>query len=595
MRKKLVVLFLLVVMITVCVACNSTTYYSEYFLNFESQGAYTSATATLVLEDGIYVASYNSTYDVYVTQEGIADTSGSYTTLYGFCSSTEVLMAPRYTAVLDICGEYAIVEKQVASGGDIATKIGIVKYTGENSGAEFGFSYEVNSAINQYTFLDGQYLAVIGDITNTGDSSEFLYATIYDYSTADGEELLKIGMLTNVTLYSSFFMNDGYIAVSGPNNVRFHTMSNIVNGYFVVDELYIAFSSESMSTEATVCSVYYAGNGWYVVSSVYSATTEYDGYEMVIYDDDDVANYTSITAYKYSAKLGRGYSISDRVVLVANEYNDSFMRTISNAYNDIVDEGEFANGTFAYYYTPVVPLSSAVADGYSLVYYYYYYYVDSNMYWAVSFSLYDAAFERTDLDVLLPLLYVDEVGISNADPNFDLPITSAMYYNIDTSITILATVEEKIGYDTILCHDGAVIVGQFSLSTLTTMLGAYDVDGTQLIPFIYAELSPYFGEYCTGSQYDYNSTTGDINKYFYRIDRNGKATELENVYGLGNGVYITQIDDLYGLYANDGTELIPTGCDYISIIDSFLVDGVYISTVIVTEEDGHGVIYSLNS
>ncbi len=242
MRKKITVGFIIIVMLAVCIGCNdSTTYYSEYFENYESQGAYTSVTKTLELPDGVYVANYDQENDTYVTQEGILDTDGSYLTLYGLCSSTEVYIEPKYVAILDICGDYAIVEKRVASGGDITVKIGLIKYRGENSGKEYGFSYEVSNYVNQYTFLDGQYLAVLGDMTYTDSSLEVVYATIYDYTSANGAAILEVGKLANASLFSTYTMGDGYIAMSGPNNVRFFRMSNLEDGYFVLDEQYIAF------------------------------------------------------------------------------------------------------------------------------------------------------------------------------------------------------------------------------------------------------------------------------------------------------------------------------------------------------------------
>ncbi len=606
MRKKIIVGLIIVMLLTVFIGCNKTnTDYDQYFKNFESQQAYASVTKSFELPKGVFVANYDQENDVYVTQEGIKDTDGKYITLYGLCSDSEVYINPMYTGVLDINGDYAIVKKRVAVGSEISEKIGVVKFKGENAGKEYGFSYEVSTYVNQYTFLDNQYLVVLGHMTYTGNVQQLTYATLYDYTSANGLAILEVGKLANASLFSTYNMKEGYIAMSGPNNVRFYNFKNMKNGYFVQEEQYIAFTSDTMQTDSAVCTVYYAGNGWYIVSAVYKSTTKYDGYEMILTDETDGKNYyTSILSYKYNGKMQRGYNMDDRVVLVSNQYSDEYMRTICSGYNDVVEEGDFATGVSTYYHNPVVPLSSAVKQGYSLVYYYYYYYVDNKITWSKTFSIYDSNCERTDIDVLLPLLYVDEVGISNADPNFQLPITTAMYYNFDTTIEVLAQVEEKIGYDTVLCHSDAIIVGQFDLKTLTSMKGAFAPDGKQIIPFDYAELSPYFGEYCTGSQARYDETKDETSMYYYRIDKTGKATEIKNLYSLHNGVYITKIEDtdkeskndyLYGLYTNDGTELLTEKCTEIAVLDSYLVDGVYITSVVVTAEDGHGVIYSLNN
>jgi hypothetical protein len=103
-------------------------------------------------------------------------------------------------------------------------------------------------------------------------------------------------------------------------------------------------------------------------------------------------------------------------------------------------------------------------------------------------------------------------------------------------------------------------------------------------------MTPFVNGYATGSKIQLKSDGSFDKRLFYRISKSGVLTELQNVYSLRNGVYITKENEKYGLVANDGTVLLNPEYDSISVIDNFLTDGVYFVNRVVGVRDVYGII-----
>lgn len=606
MNKRIsYILIIIVLSVFALTACRDLPIgYDSYFNNFTSTPPYTKAEKTLDLSDyeqfedrDVYFSSYSSEEGIYIISEDYTFDGDKYT-INGFTTDTEVLIEPRYMSVIDINGDYAIVTKMVAEGVKLSLRVGLVKIRGEHKGKEYGFSYQYGPAIAQYSFLNEKYMVVLGDKTMTdtspGKVNSYTYATVYDYTSSGGAALLEVGRLKNVSNASQFQLRDNNLLAIGNNVIRIHRFDNIgADGFFIVDNTYVPFDTAATGfLSANIeCTSYYLGNNWFVFTGIYASTTSYDTYE-IAKTEDGVTTYLTIRSVRYNTVKGKAYD-TDRVALVANSYNEKFIRGITDAANSIAEYYEDSTGVKGYYFQPVLPLSSSVKKGYSLVYYYYYYYVDGERNWAVTFCIYDEYGNRTDIhEIMMPLVFVDGIGLQNSDPNFSMFIREVAYFGFDKSEKVLQEVSDKVGYDPAIAHNGMIISYSLDVGTGVSSMGAYDRDGNLAVPFRYYELTPFFGDYATGSIV-YGSGDDAVRK-FYRISKTGAETEIEDVYALKNGVYVTLAGEKYGLRSNEGAVLLPTEYDSVSVIDTYLYKGKFVKAAVLAVKDGKGVIYKLS-
>lgn len=584
--------------------------FDTYFKNFKSSMAYSGIEELLRLSDyeelkdlGVYFSSYHSASDIYILTKKTVISDALTITQHGFASVGDgLLIAPRYSDVLDIKGDYAIVTREVAVGNmsNIQKYIGLVKIRGENKGKEFGFSYIYMPLITQYSFLDYQYLVMLGHkaMTNTGTTTSISYttATIYDYTTAKGNAILSVGFLSEVKNQSTFEMFEGNIVSIYYNEARFYQIKDIgSNGYFNKKGEFFSFdTNDGYAIENIGTEIFYIGNNWFLISGTYTTTTDTGLHDFSETDEDGSTKYLTIKSASFNTTHYKSFEIKNRIVMVANKYSDDELRgiiDIANTNND-VDELD-GKGK---YYPPIVPMSSAIKDKYSIVYYYYYEYILGMINWSVTYSLYDQNAKSIELETLMPMLYVDGKGLYNADPNFNLVPMDADYYTYAGKRIVIDSKSDFIGYSPFIMHDGMIISYKLELNGLTadTFVGAYDLTGKLAVPYKYLEFTPYFGGYATASRVDENLAK----RRFFRINKNGAEIEIDDAFALRNGVYITYIIEdervSFGLNANDGSVLIPKKADVVSIIDSFLnKDGSYVSSVVITVENGSGVIYRL--
>ena len=597
MKKILFTLVLIVVcavlMLSGCKKTNETGY-DEYFNNFASNPGFASVAESLVLDEGVYVNSYDSKANVYITYEKIKKNDDETVDIYGFATEDDVIMAPRYSYVLDVRYNYAIVVKQhIGNDNKVYYTVGAVCIRGDKVGKEYGFSYEYNSSALQYAFLNNDYLVTFGDKDSEG--SDFDYATVYDYTSANG--LLEVGRIGNTTLATTFSMYDTYIAAVGKSVVRYYYFDQIdQNGYFVQSEggMFAPFIEEDgfeqIETQVAT-SVYYLGNGWFVETGVYSDSKQFTGYEQSKKVESGTTHYYVNRSTRFNVISGKRFD-TDRVTLVANKYSSDYIKSMTNALNYEVSISE--SDQLPLYFQPIVPVSELIKDGYSLVYYDFDYYYNDELEWGQSFTIYDQNADIINLeDLIMPLLFVDGIGLQNSDPVYNIPGRELAYNKMDKTIVTLRAVENRFWYDPVILNDGMIIGYRANFNEgpemLTSMMGAISADGQHEIPFEFVELTMFVNGYATGSKIVTSEETAS--REFYRISKSGVIVPLENVYCLKNGLYITNEGELYGLFASDGTRLLNAEYTGISIIETYLEDGLYFKSRIVGTKDGRGVIF----
>lgn len=570
--------------------CKGKEDYSNYFKNFRSRGAYTHVEETLTLPEGVTVQSYDSATGYYIIRQKFhlgTEENPTEFTLYGIADAEKILVPVKYFSILGLRKDYAICVRLTLEGGieQQKTNVGVVKITGTNALTEYGFGYQYAAGVAQYQFA-GDYLAVHGDLNS--ETSDVRYATLYDLNVADNP--MEVGRIGDVYTYHNHFVYDNYIISSYQNSLSIFDIDKISSGgFFVKQDEYQAFDDEDGFVETAInIRAYYVGNGWFIFSGVYSSSAEYDGYEIKDVQNEKLV-YMTIKSVKYNARSKLKYS-TYRTVTVANSYHDKEMRAITDTMNWQTDYLTDQVGTRMYYFQPVVPPSSMVKAGYSISYYYYF----VNGVAMVSFDILDENCNSINLDhLLMPVLYVDGVGLQNSDPNFEIPLRALDVYSYKKGkMTTLRQLESKVGYDPAVSFGGAIMAYRTDLTSAVSLTGAVDADGTQLIPFRYYELTPFFGEYATASTVESPSGENPIRK-FYRINRSGQETEIQNMFGICNGVYVTKTEKIYRLYANDGTLLIDNA-ENITVLDSYLIGDEYLQKTVFAVKNGKGVIYRIS-
>ncbi len=587
---------------------------ADIFENFTSTGEYTSIEETLRLDEGVTVSFYDGKNDVYVTKTShmLGGENGVKRDFYGFCSSSEVYIDPIYSAVIDIRGDYAICLRSQLTASENGVEeiryIGVVKFRGGDGKAyEYGFTYPYAPLIQQFTFLSDNLIAIMGDKYSTDFGvNGYSYATIYDYSSTLG--LKEVATLDGINNESKFICHDGYLAVVDKMQARFYDLNKIdANGK--LERQYavsLIKASDGYLETYTTTSVYYVGNGWFIISSIYSSPEQFDGYEMPLMNpEDSTTYYTLIKSVRFSIKSGKQYD-SERVTMVSNEYTDSDVRSLCDSINteDVTATAKWERP----YLLPVVPTSAITKKGYSIVYYYFYYYNTENIRsWSTSFMICDSEGRMTaPSNLVMPTVYVDGYGLQNTSPNFKLAMRDVGYHTYeDGTRKSLIPLTEISAFENSFIHNGVIVSYEQRIEAqgTVTKMGATKVDGTRITPYEYDSFSPFFGNYATASIVGEMTEGGTIkSQAFYRIGMDGSTTSIPDCYQMYNGVYVTRyssVDSLgketirFGLKTNAGTVLIPNSCEQVSCTDYFFRDGKTFITKVATVENGRGVIYEL--
>ncbi len=606
MKKFFALVLVIITVLSILVACNepkeeTVVGIQDIFHNFSSTAPYAQAVETLRLPKGVTVSSYDGASDVFVTKRDY-DLSGREVSRYGFCSSTEEFIEPRYTAVLDILGDYAVCVRTRIVDNEETNYIGLVRYRGEGGGKEFGFTYAYAPLITQFTFIDERYIVIMGD-KNSGElvSEGYSYATVYDYSSTN--ELLEVGRINNVENTNKFVAGDNYIAVCAAETTSLYDLTKIDdNGYFIRQHVvHLLKSGDGYSVNYLTNEAFYVGGGFFIVTATYSSPEEYDGYEIPLFDEEDSTTYyTLIKSVRVSAVSGKTFA-SERVTLVANKYTDGTVRSLCDAINV---ENQTAVGNWErMYQTPALPTSSVVKDGYSILYYYYYYPTAENARaWKHSFMIIDEEGNVVaPTNLALPVVFVDGSGLQNIDPNFKLPMRDVGYHTYEdgTRKTLIPVIDDYYAFENTFIHNGVIISYQERIEPQGTVayMGATGVDGSRITEYTYDAFSPFFGDYAIAAELGNMTTEGTVeSQRFFRISRDGTRELIMDCYQMFNGVYSTYdaTSKRFGLKSNSGAILISNKCEWVSCADYFFRDGKVFTTKVATVENGGGVIYELN-
>ena len=622
MKKPLIIL-IAILLLCVLFACNKAVLgYEEYFVNYASQKPYTEAVEVFNVskdEKALAHPLFNAE-NVYINR--VLSSSGMYvikdskTGLEGLCSESEFFLAPIYTRIIEIRGDYAIAVRPIAFEGftKLYNCVGVVKFRGANSPKEFGFRHEYFAGIEQYKFISDNLLMVKGALGNSylGQSTRYDFAKIYDFVSGGGVQMLEVGEIRisaflNMNL-SSVSLYDNIITVvnSDENKATFLSLNKIdKQGRF---EILLEQNGLIDTNKHTVddrrhieLEIYYVGNDWFILRSIYVSTVFFDDYDLTREDSKGTTRYLLIRSARLNVKSNLLQSFAhtgvDKMLLVVNKYNYNQMRELADAYNDEEHSKEYNGETFGLYYPPVVPPSALIKDGFTILYY-------ASPTWPQGFLTYVDTFcimdSRANIirlnELWMPLILVDGIGVLTADINFGMPPNDAEFFHIDKKrIVADKIIDSRIFYNTVATHAGITLVNRVNLDDPTiygSLMGAYNSKGVLAVPYEYEELSLFFGEYALGSILS-PASGNNVAKKYYRVSRTGGRTELSDVYTIKNGVYITREGKKYGLKANDGTLLIPNRAESISVIDSYLVGGVFVKTAVVTVEDGEAKIYRL--
>lgn len=603
-------------------AADPVTAFINYFNEFPSAKPFARAEQTLALRSGVYVASYDIRSDVIITRQNLfdeykkhlpdydpdADDITDEIYLFGFASRTQELVPPTYSNIVAIQGDYAIVVKPYFPQGvdttfdDIEYKIGVVKFRGENAGDRTDFKADYAGAEFWQMRFVGDYIAVL----NTKDQVKLDATTVTFYDYKSTHKLLEVFRVRADISYNFSIFDDNFVSYAS-NKAEFYKL-NIVDGqgYLALTDTYKPFPEDAdgeLSTMMTTM-VSYLGNNWFLRQGYIEASpddlkpADLAGIQGKLILVDRFDSQTGETATKYLLMRSDRYNAESKLMLsndklvpdmVANKYNESSTRDIADYLNNQMEMG--ADNRFAYY-PPSMPVGALPKDGMSIVYYYYFPYDNQPERYVVSFLMMDAngnMFQPKE-NIFMPLLMVDGKAVQIADPDYEIAPGNALIIDKNNKVSVFKEYSYgEYGYVNIAYNNGILIVAEYNLRSSSDEMyyGAFNSEGRQITHFKYLELSLFYGDYAIGMNKVNNAYR------YYRIDKNGEETILDDVLAVRNGVYITKSDGKVGLKAYDGTVLLPNEYETIDVLETFLVDGLFQKSIVTAEKGNKGYIFAL--
>lgn len=604
MFRSFVIVLLVVVSVVTFFGCNKKTKYQEYFNDFASNGAFTVAKQAISLPENVSVFSYDSKNDIYLTRTEVINQYGNSQdetmNLLGFASSTEIYCSPKYTSVLKIKGDYAVVTKP-ALGTDsnnnnvLVYKVGVVKYRNTGTGDTkdlTDFSVEHNESYDQFSFV-GDYIACPG--TKNAPYASLPFSTFYDYSQGVLLEKFKVKCGGSYT----FTINDGLLAAVATNHAYFFEVSNLqLNGYLELNEkdFYYAFPEDTEEEYINQISIdiFYLGNGWYSRTAKIKDEEAFTGYNMILqeydtYSGETTTYYANVRCDLYNVKTKTATQKEWLLVEgVANAYNSDYYLELCS-YLQNLSPYDKSSGRYSYslpYHNPAM----SIKDGYSIVYYYYLPYIDSGSYQAeISFCLMDRQANIIRIEeMLMPPVYVGGVAVQTSDPIYQNYFGSCSVFDKNFKEKVLEPlVTDTYTYITYALNDGGVVANQVNMQTKASYYGALSLDGRRLLPFVYEELSLYFGEYCIGTKKEGSAYITS------RIDRSGNETLLSDVVNVRQGVYVFSKNDKLGLKNYEGKVLMEAIYDKLDVIETVMEDGKFLTSRVVAGSGNNTTLFIL--
>lgn len=604
--KSVAVILLIISLCFVIGSCSKNKrIYDKYFNDFISMQPYTKAVSKINLDSGVSVFSYDSAFDVFVTKQSVynqySDNENKTLTLYGLCSLNQQYVNPIYTSVLAINGDYAIVTKpytyyeQEENKTYLIDIIGVIRYRGENAGDRTDFTNlncYYNMAYDQFTFV-GDYIAVPGSAAYPSASVNF--TTFYEYKAKD--KLLEVFRINKGYDYA-FDMYDDIIISQGYGSAFFYNKNNIMqNGFLDIGEYdtYKAFPEDINDeyTDFISIQINYLGNGWFVRTSRLESETEFYGYN-IIFNTYDAGTKQSKTIYarvrtdlyNFNSKntVDNDWLLVDTV---ANKYSQKAYAQTADALNNLaVIENERYT-----YYLPVLNPACFIKDGYSIVYFYYLPYLDKGSFaYEISFCLIDQNANIIRLEnILMPPVFIDGIGIQNVDPTYESIYGNFLYLTKNNKkIDLCKITDGQNTFETVYVHNKIVIGTEYKFSDLTIYYGAFDADTKkQVLPFIYKELAPFYGDYSIGVR------TYEKKDRVFRIDKNGKETLLNDVVNIRQGTYVYENAGKLGVKNYEGSILVEAKYDKLEVYDVFNCGNSLQKSFVMATSGAHTYIMTL--
>lgn len=621
-----------------------STRYDDYFTDFDTTEPFTAAELTLELPAGVTVESYFGE-GYYVIRRYISGTGENTIYSYGIATADYVIIEPLggdgnlrtfFSGIVDIKDGIAIVtvKQQVTSGTTFSDKLGAVLLIGDHSYSDALVPYQyyiAGDASIQPVRFAGDYIAVLGSVnvpaTAFNSASEFTFYKLNDTTKKlDRQFAMKGNGLSTFEIFDSYMYAKHAISGSSENSRSYYQIS-----YYDIDdtdesgcvkeaEIFEPYTEEARNNLQTIAPMgsydiytYYLGNGIFMRAGLFKCAQDFTGSTMIV--PDEKATYYAMMYSDRFSMLTKGNYRNDRLfpVLAVNKYNDKEMHTIATSYNSAFytryDETTEKRPIYDY---PVYPVSALPKGDYSLVYYYYFpfagdpaYDEDSQRTAQISFRIMDNTLSGSKNfdNLMMPAVFIDGVGFETDSPYFNALMgggSAVLYKSNGKTLTLEKTVwnnSVKKTYQTKVYGNRMAVVEEYDAAADKIKYGAYTVNSIKTsakltVPFIYDELTPFFGDYATGS-----TTAADGTRTFYRVKYDGTQERIYNVYALKNGAYVSRVlhdgKYIYGLYSNSGTAIIDYAAEEMTLIEEFLTDGEFVKTTVVARVGDKDVIYKL--
>ncbi len=589
------------VFVTLLTACKDKNG-NAYFNDFTSTAPFAKADELIKLSADTSVFEYDVRSGVFITQRAVLNSydESQYLYLYGICSTEQEYFQPQFTEVLKINGDYAIVTRPAAGSdedgnAELKQKLGVVKFRGENAGTyltDFDVDYSAN--YTQLAFV-GDYIVAAGELPKLDSDTRF--SVFYEYRRGRLLEKFRVRCGTEF----EFAVYDDYLVATGKNRAYFYNVHDILsNGYLYLDEQanYIAYpeDSENEYKQLVTVNIFYLGNGWFTRTARMESESIFQGYNMT-YEKTDASSgevkrvYANMRCTLYDAKShavndGEGWLFVEHV---ANKYTADYYAEYASFLNNIAT---FDEETGRYEYSlPYMDISKIIKDGYSIVYYHYLPYADQDNYQSeITFCIMNDKGNVINLkDMLMPTVFVDGVGVESSDPVFDGYYGGVFCYDKGLNKTeLLAQESGKNAYLTYAYRERGLVAAQVNYADISLKYGAVASDGRIILPFVYDELSSFYGGYAIGSK----SNGGKVATY--RIASDGTEEALTDVVNVRQGVYVYEYRNKLGLKNYAGDVIMDAVYDELDVFEIFLTDGIYQKDYVVATKDGITAIYSLN-
>lgn len=607
-RNWLKIAFLVILVALICSVLFACTgkWKNKYFNNFEQKAVSSIVSEGVKLSEGVEIGSYDVMSDVFITYKKYP--IGNY---YGLASKDKEYTAPCYYSVVAINGDYAIVARtkteSILTG---TTYIGVIKFRGDGINVPVNMSSFNIIYVNTYTQMGfvGDYVYVRGDLNETTSNSN--YTTFYDYKS--GNELLEVFKMrqsydTTTSSFYNYKIEDNYLCAYTTDKAYFYNLNiaSVYNGYLenTNNEAFVAFSEmqDEISSYGRKLDIYYMGNGWFARSAMIYKTEAFSGFNIMIPNQaSGNMMYCRTKTDFYNVKTGITNTIAqiNYIAGVANKYTQRFYTEYAALLSTYTTNNEETGR--AEYELPYNNPYAMVNDEYSILYFYYLPYAEEyagdseymDFYGATTYCLIDENLKTTLLETLMPVVYIDGVGIQTADPEYTELVGDAYSYNAKLEKTTLTkyVVKEK-SYTALYANKDAVVI---RLATLVNNEGKYyygavSPDGKQIVDYVYDELSIFVDGIAIGTKLNGNTAT------YYKINTKGEETLIDdNISVVCQGTYVYKnADGSFGIKTYAGNVL-KDNCESISVVDIPMPEKDVLSkSYLVAKVDGYNYIYLL--